>query len=137
LEDTGMRSSALGFRAVQVGSKIVRTVVRRFMIFVQSKTKKQDSARGMFVLRVGMHANHPRRLIFQQGEPEEAASFQVLHLLLELARENEHLLQHARGKWKRKRRRSYEDARQAEKKLTMENVVRWVDRFARRRGRLC
>jgi hypothetical protein len=36
----------------------------------------------------------PRRLIFQYGEPEEAASFQVLHLLLELARQNRHLLQH-------------------------------------------
>jgi hypothetical protein len=31
---------------------------------------------------------------------------------------------------------SYQDARQAEKKLTMENVVRWVDRFDRHRGRL-
>jgi hypothetical protein len=51
-------SPALGFIAVQVGSKIVPTVVRRFMMFVHSKTMKQDSARGTFVLIVGMHANH-------------------------------------------------------------------------------
>jgi hypothetical protein len=36
-------SLALGFKAVQVGLKIVRTVVRRFMILVHSKTTKQDS----------------------------------------------------------------------------------------------
>ena len=34
-----------------------------------------------------MHANHQRWLIFQQGVPQEAACFQVLHLLLELGRE--------------------------------------------------
>ncbi len=32
-----------------MGSKIVRTVVRRFMMFVHSKTKKLDSARRKFV----------------------------------------------------------------------------------------
>jgi hypothetical protein len=31
---------------------------------------------------------------------------------------------------------SYEDARKAEKKLTMEDVVRWVERFSRHCGRL-
>jgi hypothetical protein len=57
-------SPALGFRAVQVRSKIVGTaVVRRFMMFAPSKTMKQGSARGTFALIVGMYANHQRRMM--------------------------------------------------------------------------
>jgi hypothetical protein len=52
---------SLGLQDGPGGIQIVRKAVRRF--------KKQDSARGPSVLIVGMHANHPRRLIFQQGEP--------------------------------------------------------------------
>jgi hypothetical protein len=51
-----------------------RTVARRFMMFVHSKTKKEDSARRTFVLIVGMHANHQRRIMVEGDLAREQKS---------------------------------------------------------------